>query len=208
VIADKVQGADGGWAVGRLRALHGAVVTISEVYDNLVADELARRLPVSWGWRSSGPRRTPAFEVAGIDDDLLAAVLDAVDPDRRAMTGAVAQFMAAHGRSPNRIKVTPPAPSRRPGDTARQARPLPGRPVPRVAPARAGHDRQDSRAARRRRHADLQRRPLTKRPGVDESRLASRSRRSTRSSRVGRPGPVPTCWPKRRAPPAVSAWRP
>lgn len=59
VIANKVQGPDGGWRSVDSRALHHAVVAVSEVYDNLFADHLARDLPVSWSWRPRGPRRTP-----------------------------------------------------------------------------------------------------------------------------------------------------
>src|SRR5665648_364502 len=44
VIANKVQGHDGSWRSVDSKALHHAVVTISEVYDDLLADELARRL--------------------------------------------------------------------------------------------------------------------------------------------------------------------
>ncbi|RYV49540.1 MobF family relaxase [Pengzhenrongella frigida] len=106
VIANKVQGADGVWRSVDSRALHGAIVAISEVYDNLVADDLARRLPVSWGWRSRGAKRSPAFEVAGVGDDLLAAFSTRSTQIDQAMTSAVAQFMADHGRSPNRIEIT------------------------------------------------------------------------------------------------------
>src|SRR5665647_735964 len=68
VLANKVQGPDGLWRSVDSRALHHAVVAVSEVYDNLLADELARRLPVAWGWRTRGPRRSPAFELAGVPD--------------------------------------------------------------------------------------------------------------------------------------------
>ena len=72
VIANKVQGPDGRWRSVDSRALHHAAVAVSELYDNLVADHLARALPVRWSWRPRGPRRTPAFEIDGIGDDLLA----------------------------------------------------------------------------------------------------------------------------------------
>ncbi|OIQ94690.1 multifunctional conjugation protein TraI [mine drainage metagenome] len=106
VVANKVQGPDGAWRAVDSRALHHAVVSISEVYDNLFADELARRLPVSWGWRHRGPRRTPAFEVTGISDDLLATFSTRSTQIDQAMTTAMAQFIATHGRGPNRIETT------------------------------------------------------------------------------------------------------
>ena len=106
VVANKVQGLDGAWRTVDSRALHHAVVSISEIYDNLFADELARRLPVAWGWRTRGPKRTPAFEVTGIGDDLLATFSTRSTQIDQAMTGAITDFIAQHGRGPNRVEVT------------------------------------------------------------------------------------------------------
>lgn len=105
VVANKVQGPDGLWRSIDSRALHHAVVAISEVYDNLFADELARRLPIAWGWRTRGPRRTPAFEVTGIGDDLLATFSTRSTQIDVAMTMAVTNFVATHGRGPNRVEI-------------------------------------------------------------------------------------------------------
>ncbi|MCB2177844.1 MAG: relaxase domain-containing protein [Actinomycetales bacterium] len=105
VLANKVQGLDGLWRSVDSRALHHAVVAISEVYDNLLADELARRLPVAWGWRTRGPRRSPAFELAGIPDPLLAVFSTRSTQIDAAMTAAVGDFVEAHGRGPNRVEI-------------------------------------------------------------------------------------------------------
>jgi conjugative relaxase-like TrwC/TraI family protein len=105
VLANKVQGPDGLWRSVDSRALHHAVVAVSEVYDNLLADELARRLPVTWGWRTRGPRRSPAFELHGVPDPLLALFSTRSTQIDAAMTAAVAEFVAAHGRGPNRVEV-------------------------------------------------------------------------------------------------------
>lgn len=59
VIANKVQGPDGKWRSVDSRALHHAAVSCSEIYDDLLADALATRLPVTWSWRSRGQRRSP-----------------------------------------------------------------------------------------------------------------------------------------------------
>ena len=72
VVANRVQAADGVWRTLDGQQLFAAGVALSETYDALVSDELARRLPVTFGWRDRGARRTPAFEVDGIDDQLLA----------------------------------------------------------------------------------------------------------------------------------------
>ena len=106
VVANKVQGPDGMWRSVDSRALHHVVVEISELYDNLFADHLAARLPISWGWRHRGAQRTPAFEVDGIDDDLLKTFSTRSTQIDQAMTTAMATFMATHGRSPNRVEVT------------------------------------------------------------------------------------------------------
>lgn len=107
VVANKVQEISSGrWLSIDSRALHHAVVAVSEVYDDLVADELARRLPVVWGWRHRGPRRSPGFELDGVDDALIAEFSTRTTQIDEAMTGTVAEFYAAHGRGPNRIEVS------------------------------------------------------------------------------------------------------
>ncbi|HEY3544554.1 MAG TPA: MobF family relaxase [Propionicimonas sp.] len=106
VVANKVQGPDGHWRSVDSRALHHAVVSISEVYDDLMADELARRLPVSWSWRHRGPRRSPGFELDGVDDGLMAEFSTRTTQIDEAMTARVGEFYAAHGRGPNRIEIS------------------------------------------------------------------------------------------------------
>lgn len=106
VVANKVQTADGRWLSIDSRALHHAVVSISEVYDDFLADELARRLPVRWSWRDRGSRRSPAFELDGVDDGLMAEFSTRTTQIDEAMTAVVGDFHAAHGRGPNRIEIS------------------------------------------------------------------------------------------------------
>ena len=61
---------------------------------------------MAWGWRGRGARRSPAFELAGVDDELLATFSQRSGQIDDAMTVQVARFMAAHGRGPNRIEIT------------------------------------------------------------------------------------------------------
>ena len=105
VLANKVQGPDGRWRSLDSRALHHATVAISEVYDSLVADHLARRLPVGWSWRSRGDRRSPAFEIDGIDDPLLVAFSTRAAQVESTLVGLTADFHASHGRSPTRAEA-------------------------------------------------------------------------------------------------------
>lgn len=106
VVANKVQGPHDAWLSVDSRALHHAVVMVSELYDDLLADEVARRLPVQFGWRHRGARRSPAFELNGVDDALMTEFSTRSTQIDEAMTDVLATFYAAHGRGPNRIEVT------------------------------------------------------------------------------------------------------
>ncbi|NYI60298.1 MobF family relaxase [Cellulomonas soli] len=105
VVANKVQGLDGTWRSLDSRALHHAVVAVSELYEAFLVDEVAGRLPVRWGWRGRGPRRSPAFELEGVGEELLSVFSRRATQIDEAMTRAVARFAAGHGRGPNRIEI-------------------------------------------------------------------------------------------------------
>ena len=106
VVANKVQGHDGAWRSLDGRTVHAAVVTVSEIYDAFLADELARRLPVEWSMRDRGPRRNPAFELTGIGDDLLTHFSARAKAIHCAEQEWLAQFVASHGRAPTRVETT------------------------------------------------------------------------------------------------------
>ena len=106
VLANKVQGPDGAWRSLDGTTVHAATVTVSALYDSLVADELARRLPVRWSHRSRGERRNPAFEIEGIDDVVLAAFSTRAEQIHCAEQTWVAEFTASHGRGPSRVETT------------------------------------------------------------------------------------------------------
>jgi conjugative relaxase-like TrwC/TraI family protein len=105
VIANKVQGPDGKWRSLDSRVLHHAAVALSEVYDDLIADAIAGRLPVTWSWRFRGERRSPAFEIDGLSDDLLAAFSRRSGQVAAAMRGLTEEFRARHHREPTRREV-------------------------------------------------------------------------------------------------------
>ena len=86
--------------------MHAAVVAVSELYDALLADELARRLPGEWSMRDRGPRRNPAFEVDGIGDDLLVHFSTRAEAIHCAEQEWLAQFETTHGRPPTRVETT------------------------------------------------------------------------------------------------------
>jgi hypothetical protein len=88
------------------RRLHKAAVAVSELYDDLVADRRAAVLPLGWSHRDRGRGRTPAFEVDGVDDGLLAEFsLRSTQVTARTRELAAA-FRSEHGRSPSRVERT------------------------------------------------------------------------------------------------------
>ncbi len=89
VLANRVQGIDGAWRSVDSRALHHAVVGVSEVYEAFLVDEIARLLPVTGGWRGRGARRSPASELAGVDDEVLTTFSQRSGQTCEAMTAQV-----------------------------------------------------------------------------------------------------------------------
>ena len=106
VLANKVQGPDRIWRSLDGRTVHAATVTVSELYDGLLADELHRRLPVTWSHRSRGEHRSPAFEIDGTGDPLLTLFSTRAARITEATAAWAAEFTATHGRSPSRTETT------------------------------------------------------------------------------------------------------
>jgi conjugative relaxase-like TrwC/TraI family protein len=71
VVANRVQGHDGCWRTIDGRVLYAAAVAMSEVHNTLLADNLSRRLGVTWQLHDRGQRRSPAFEIEGIPEELI-----------------------------------------------------------------------------------------------------------------------------------------
>jgi conjugative relaxase-like TrwC/TraI family protein len=105
VIANKVQGPDGVWRAVDGQEIYRAAVALSEVYDDLFADQLSTRLPVSWSWRDRGPRRSPAFEIDGLPDELLATFSQRAQQIGIELADLVEDFVAARGREPSRVDM-------------------------------------------------------------------------------------------------------
>lgn len=105
VIANRARGPDGRWRTLDSRALHRAVVAMSERYDTLLADHLTTKLGLGWEYRERGPRRNPAFELTAIPQQLLdlfsrrAAAID-VEVDR-----LIEKYHTDHGRRPDATTV-------------------------------------------------------------------------------------------------------
>ena len=105
IIANRVQGPDGRWRTLDGRTLFLAAVAMSEMFDDVFADHLAARLPVRWAFRSRGAQRTPAHEITGLGEDLLAAFSTRSASITSELAGLSARFHADHGRAPTRTEV-------------------------------------------------------------------------------------------------------
>jgi len=105
-VANRVQGEDGIWRALDARLLHAAGVAMSELYDTLYADELTRRLGVTWQQTDRGPGRNPGFEITGIDRGLVDAFSTRSHTITTHTDQLIAQFTAEHGRPPSGPEVT------------------------------------------------------------------------------------------------------
>ena len=105
-VANRVQGEDGVWRAVDARLLHAAGVAMSELYDTLYADELTRRLGVTWEQTDRGPGRNPGFEIAGIDPGLLDGFSTRSHHITARTDHLIAAFTAEHGRAPSGPEVT------------------------------------------------------------------------------------------------------
>jgi len=106
VVANKVQGPDGAWRSVDGRTLHAAVVTVSELYDALLADEISRRIGASWSLRDRGERRNPAFELDGVGEDLLTEFSARSEQIHCAEQRWAEDFTERRGRAPSRTETT------------------------------------------------------------------------------------------------------
>jgi len=105
VLANKVQGPDGRWRTVDSKALHAAVVAISELYDNLVADKVAAAVGARWGVRPRGERRNPGFEIDGISDGLLAEFSTRSRQVDECLQRLLADFRNRRAREPSRTEI-------------------------------------------------------------------------------------------------------
>lgn len=73
------------------------MVALSEHYNAVLADRLTTALGVIWTQRHRGPDRNPAWEIAGIPDDLLQTFSSRTVDIEAAKDQLLAEFVAAHG---------------------------------------------------------------------------------------------------------------
>lgn len=106
VISNKVRTVvDGQWRTLDSRALHNAVVALSEHYHAVLADRLSGAFEVGWEQRSRGDDRNPSWDIIGVPAELI----DEFSSRSRAIDIAtdelIAEHVAASGRRPSRKQI-------------------------------------------------------------------------------------------------------
>lgn len=103
VIANRVRTAvDGKWRTLDSRALHHAVVALSEYYSVVLADRLTGTFGVGWEQRAGrGEARNPSWEIVGVPDELIAEFSSRSRGIDIATEEMAQEYMSAHrGRRP------------------------------------------------------------------------------------------------------------
>ncbi len=105
VLANKVQGEDGGWRSLDGAEFYRAVVALSESYDALLAQQVTARLGLAWQWRARGAGRNPTRELAAVPQRLVEEFSRRAGQIGQAKDNAVADFVTTHGRAPTSAEV-------------------------------------------------------------------------------------------------------
>ncbi|MBX3099560.1 MAG: relaxase domain-containing protein [Salinibacterium sp.] len=102
VVANKVKAVhDGGWRTLAGRPMHQAVVALSEHYNAVLADHLARDLGLGWEVRDRGERRNPAFELAVVPDALVEEFSRRSHDIEARTDELITDYRRQHGRDPS-----------------------------------------------------------------------------------------------------------
>lgn len=102
VISNKVRTVqDSKWRTLAGRPMHSAVVSLSEMYNAVLADRLARDLGVGWERRERGRDRNPAWEIAAVPDELITEFSSRSRHINEEKDRLIAQFVDARGRQPS-----------------------------------------------------------------------------------------------------------
>ncbi|MFB8229436.1 MobF family relaxase [Cellulosimicrobium sp. NPDC055967] len=106
VISNKVKAAhDGQWRTLDSRALHHAVVALSEHYNAVLADRLTNTFGIGWERRERGADRSPQWEIGGVPDELLAEFSSRSRDIEVVKDRLIEEFVVSHGRRPSARQV-------------------------------------------------------------------------------------------------------
>lgn len=102
VISNRVQAVhDGKWRTLDSKALHGAIVGLSEHYNAVLTDHLAQMLGVGWEERERGEDRNAVWEIAGVPQTLLAEFSSRSRDIELEKDHLIAEYVHRHGRQPS-----------------------------------------------------------------------------------------------------------
>ena len=106
VVSNKVRTVfDGRWRSLDSRPMFASVVALSEHYNAVLADILRRSFGLEWEMRERGANRNPAFEIAGVGEELVAEFSNrsrAIEIEKNRL---VEQYERDHGRAPDAATV-------------------------------------------------------------------------------------------------------
>ncbi|GGD24540.1 hypothetical protein GCM10007231_24660 [Nocardioides daphniae] len=106
VVSSKVRTVfDGRWRSLDSRPLFASVVAMSEHYNAVLADLLQRSFGLEWELRERGGNRNPAFELAGVGEELVGEFSNRARAIELEKDRLVAQFERDHGRTPDAATV-------------------------------------------------------------------------------------------------------
>ncbi|MAP64605.1 MAG: conjugal transfer protein, partial [Microbacterium sp.] len=106
VVANKVRAVhDGRWRTLAGRPIHQSVVAMSEHYNAVLADRLARDLGLVWESRDRGERRNPAFELAAVPEALISEFSRRSHDIEARADELIAAWRERHGRAPSKRTI-------------------------------------------------------------------------------------------------------
>ena len=102
VISVKARAArDGRWRALDSRPMHAATVAVSELYNAVLADRLTGTFGLEWDARERGANRNPAWEITGVDEDLIGEFSSRSREIDQVVDEMVDDYVSRHGRRPS-----------------------------------------------------------------------------------------------------------
>ena len=106
VVANRVCAtSDGRWRTIDSRPMHAAIVTMSALYNAVLADRLTRVLGVDWEAREKGRDRNPGWEITGVAPEVISAFSSRENDIDAATDRLITDYQAAHGRRPSKRMI-------------------------------------------------------------------------------------------------------
>ncbi|WP_123917949.1 MobF family relaxase [Georgenia muralis] len=106
VVSNKVMAAhDGRWRTLDSRAVHHAIVALSEHYNAVLADRLTGTFGLSWERRERGEDRTGQWEIRGVSEALIGEFSSRARAIDVATDAKITAYVAEHGHRPTGRRI-------------------------------------------------------------------------------------------------------